>query len=123
MGTARGMAIDGAGASVDLGTGSSISIAGFAYGAGVTINGAATGAEFIADNLTVDVTGRYMYAILVDAGFADLGKNSTISATGESTTLWVTGGEFGQNSLQSIPLSLWASLHRGRCDHWRRQRC
>ncbi|QMD24770.1 autotransporter outer membrane beta-barrel domain-containing protein [Citrobacter freundii] len=99
MGTARGMAIDGAGASVDLGTGSSISIAGFAYGAGVTINGAATGAEFIADNLTVDVTGRYMYAILVDAGFADLGKNSTISATGESTTLWVTGGEFQAEQL------------------------
>ncbi|HCJ6375670.1 autotransporter outer membrane beta-barrel domain-containing protein [Citrobacter sp. RHBSTW-00671] len=99
MGTGRGIAIDGAGTSVDLGTGSSISMDGFAYGAGVSINGAATGAEFTADNLTVDVTGQFTNAIMMDAGFADLGKNSTISATGESTTLWVTGGEFQAEEL------------------------
>lgn len=99
MGTGRGIAIEGAGTSVDLGTGSSISMDGFSYGAGVSINGAATGAEFTADNLTVDVTGQFTNAIMMDAGFADLGKNSTISATGESTTLWVTGGEFQAEEL------------------------
>lgn len=93
---------------MDLGTGSSISMDGFSYGAGVSINGAATGAEFTADNLTVDVTGQFTNAIMMDAGFADLGKNSTISATGESTTLWVTG---------RIPCGRADSQHRSVCGH------
>ena len=82
-----------------MGSGSTISITGFYDGAGVTINPAAKGSEFIADNLTIDVTGSQVNAISMNTGFMDLGQNSIISAAGEATTLWVTGGEFHADAL------------------------
>lgn len=121
--TTRGIAINEAGSRIDLGSGSTISITGFYDGAGVTINPAAKGSEFIADNLTIDVTGSQVNAISMNTGFMDLGQNSIISAAGEATTLWVTGANSTRMHLSSIPPSLWASLRRGRCDDWCRQRC
>ena len=97
--TTRGIAINEAGSRIDLGSGSTISITGFYDGAGVTINPAAKGSEFIADNLTIDVTGSQVNAISMNTGFMDLGQNSIISAAGEATTLWVTGGEFHADAL------------------------
>ena len=97
--TTRGIAINGAGSRIDLGSGSTISITGFYDGAGVTINPAAKGSEFIADNLTIDVTGTQVSAISMSTGFMDLGQNSIISAAGGATTLWVTGGEFHADAL------------------------
>ena len=97
--TTRGIAINGAGSRIDLGSGSTISITGFYDGAGVTINPAAEGSEFIADNLTIDVTGTQVSAISMSTGFMDLGQNSIISAAGGATTLWVTGGEFHADAL------------------------
>ncbi|MGL4529259.1 MAG: autotransporter outer membrane beta-barrel domain-containing protein [Citrobacter freundii] len=97
--TTRGIAINEAGSRIDLGSGSTISITGFYDGAGITINPAAKGSEFIADNLTIDVTGSQVNAISMNTGFMDLGQNSIISAAGEATTLWVTGGEFHADAL------------------------
>ncbi|RVS94497.1 autotransporter outer membrane beta-barrel domain-containing protein [Citrobacter freundii] len=97
--TTRGIAINEAGSRIDLGSGSTISITGFYDGAGVTINPAAKGSEFIADNLTIDATGSQVNAISMNTGFMDLGQNSIISAAGEATTLWVTGGEFHADAL------------------------
>lgn len=97
--TTRGIAINGTRSRIDLGSGSTISITGFYDGAGVMINPAAKGSEFIADNLTIDVTGSQVNAISMSTGFMDLGQNSIISATGEATTLWVTGGEFHADAL------------------------
>lgn len=111
--TTRGIAINEAGSRIDLGSGSTISITGFYDGAGVTINPAAKGSEFIADNLTIDVTGSQVNAISMNTGFMDLGQNSIISAAGEATTLWVTGANSTRMHLSSIPPSLWASLRRG----------
>ncbi|MDA8518118.1 autotransporter outer membrane beta-barrel domain-containing protein [Citrobacter sp. Igbk 16] len=97
--TTRGIAINGTGSRIDLGSGSTISITGFYDGAGVMINPAAKGSEFIADNLTIDVTGPQVNAISMSTGFMDLGQNSIISAAGKATTLWVMGGEFHADAL------------------------
>lgn len=95
--TGRGIFLDGAGASADLGYDSTIELSGFYYGAGIDMmEGSGT---FSADYLTIDASGKWVYGIQQDGGSMDLGVGSTISATGEAETIWVTGGDFTARGL------------------------
>lgn len=95
--TGRGIFLDGAGASADLGYDSTIELSGFYYGAGIDMmEGSGT---FSADYLTIDASGKWVYGIQQDGGSMNLGVGSTISATGEAETIWVTGGDFTARGL------------------------
>ncbi|HFZ8994067.1 TPA: autotransporter outer membrane beta-barrel domain-containing protein [Citrobacter freundii] len=95
--TGRGILLDGGRASADLGYDSTIELSGFYYGAGIDMmEGSGT---FSADYLTIDASGKWVYGIQQDGGSMDLGVGSTVSATGEAETIWVTGGDFTARGL------------------------
>lgn len=96
--TARGIVLNGSGASADIGSGSTVTVSGSKFGQGIYLmDGSGT---FTADNLTVEATGGgSLYGIQMDDGFMDLGENSTVSATGTGATIWLTGGEFTASEL------------------------
>ncbi len=95
--SARGILLDDGGASADLGYDSTIELSGFYSGAGIDMmEGSGT---FSADYLTIDASGKWVYGIQEDGGSMDLGVGSTVSATGEAETIWVTGGDFTARGL------------------------
>ncbi|KFC95468.1 autotransporter outer membrane beta-barrel domain-containing protein [Leminorella grimontii] len=100
--TGRGIEVYGEGASVDLGSGSTVSVHGYTAGGGITLTGRDSGyapVSFKADRLTVDVTGKGVNGIQVDGGTMDLGSGSSVSANGTVETIWVTDGELKAKEL------------------------
>lgn len=95
--TARGILLDGNGASADLGYDSTIELSGFYSGMGIDMM--EDSGTFSADYLTVDVSGDRVYGIQQDGGSMNLGVGSTVSATGTAETIWVTGGDFTARGL------------------------
>ncbi|GKX53965.1 hypothetical protein SOASR030_00770 [Leminorella grimontii] len=97
--TGKGVDVYGDGASVDLGSGSTISMHGYYNGGGVTLANRTTPVSFKANQLTVDVDGDWVYGVKVDGGNVDLGSGSSISATGVAESIWVTSGSLKADAL------------------------
>ncbi|MBN6045799.1 autotransporter outer membrane beta-barrel domain-containing protein [Citrobacter sp. ku-bf4] len=108
----RGISIDSNG-SMDLGSGSTITVAGFTQADGIDMS--SSSGSFTADHLTVDVTGNgWFYGIQMDGGKMDLGAGSSVSATGNAETIWITNGRFTASELtvktqQSIGINVQGS--------------
>ncbi|MDN4356571.1 autotransporter outer membrane beta-barrel domain-containing protein [Citrobacter portucalensis] len=121
---AKGTGADISG-NVDFGNDSTITVHGFSEGYGMVVEdySATTKDDAIgtvkANNLTIDVTGQKTEGLRIEGGVVDLGSDSSISANGTASTIYLTGrgyGEFNANNLtvttaQSTALTLISSMH------------
>ena len=110
---------------VDFGNDSTITVHGFSEGYGMIVEDySATSKDDAigtvkANNLTIDVTGQKTEGLRIEGGVVDLGSDSSISANGTASTIYLTGrgySEFNANNLtvttaQSTALTLMSSMH------------
>ncbi|WP_326490559.1 autotransporter outer membrane beta-barrel domain-containing protein [Citrobacter portucalensis] len=110
---------------VDFGNDSTITVYGFSEGYGMVVEDySATSKDDAigtvkANNLTIDVTGQKTEGLRIEGGVVDLGSDSSISANGTASTIYLTGrgySEFNANNLnvttaQSTALTLMSSMH------------
>lgn len=110
---------------VDFGNDSTITVYGFSEGYGMVVEDySATSKDDAigtvkANDLTIDVTGQKTEGLRIEGGVVDLGSDSSISANGTASTIYLTGrgySEFNANNLnvttaQSTALTLMSSMH------------
>ncbi|MDE9616961.1 autotransporter outer membrane beta-barrel domain-containing protein [Citrobacter portucalensis] len=110
---------------IDFGSDSTITVHGFSEGYGMVVEDyAATTKDNVtatvkANDLTIDVTGEKTEGLRIEGGIVDLGSDSSVSANGTASTIYLTGrgyGEFNANNLtvttaQSTALTLMSSIH------------